>query len=77
MKNSNRIKNKLIECVESGDLTLGDIIDIIQYLVNKINLITQARYANKHKISRAGVKKRLDSGKEAFVQIMGNRYIID
>jgi fructose/tagatose bisphosphate aldolase len=77
MKNSNRIKNRLIECVESGELTLGDIIEIIQYLVNKVNLVTQARYALKHKISRASVKKRLDSGKEAFVEIIGNRFIID
>jgi hypothetical protein len=48
MKNSNRIKNRLIQCVEDGELSLGDIIDIIQYLANK-----------------------------AFVEIIGNRFIID
>ena len=48
MKNNNRIKNRLIQCVEYGGLSLGDIIDIIQYLANKV-----------------------------FVEIIGNRFIID
>lgn len=77
MKNSNRIKNRLIQCYEDGEISLGDTIDIIQYLANKVNLKTQAQYAKDHNISRAGVIKRLDSGKEAFIEILGNRFVID
>jgi hypothetical protein len=77
MENSERIKNRFIQCVEDSELTLGDIIEIIQYLVNKVNLITQAKYAKKHNISRSGTIKRLDSGKEAFIEIIGNRFIVD
>jgi hypothetical protein len=77
MKNSEKIKNRLIQCVEEGELSLGDIIEIIQYLVSKVNLTTQAKYAKNHGISRAGVIKRLKGGKEAFIEIIGNRFIID
>jgi hypothetical protein len=77
MKNSERIKNRLIQCVEDGEVSLGDMIDILQYLANKVNLTTQAKYAKKHGISRPSVIKRLDSGKEAFVEIIGNRFIVD
>jgi hypothetical protein len=37
----------------------------------------KAKYAKKHGISRPSVIKRLDSGKEAFVKIIGNRFIVD
>ena len=77
MKNSNRIKNRLIQCYEDGEISLGDTIEIIQYLVNKVNLTTQARYAKRRGISRPSVIKRLDSGKEAFVEIIGNRFVVD
>ena len=77
MKNSQRIKKRLIQCVDDGEISLGDLIEILQFLVNKVNLTTQAEYAKRKGISRAAVMKRIDSGKESFIEIIGNRFIID
>ena len=77
MKNSEKIKNRLVECVENGDLTFGDCIHIIEYLANKVNLVTQAQYSKKHEISRAGTYKRVASNKEATLLIGGVTFIID
>ena len=77
MKNSNRIKNRLIQCVEEGEITFGDLIEIIEYLVNKVNLTSQSEYAKQLNISRAGVQKRIKLGKEATLKIKGKQFIIN
>jgi hypothetical protein len=76
MKNSERIKNRLIQCVEEGELTFGHSIEIIEYLVNKVNLVSQADYARVHNISRVAVGKRVKSGKETTIKIGKTDYII-
>lgn len=66
----------MIQCVEEGETTYSDTIILTEYLVNKVNLFTQAEYARKIGISRAGIKKRIESGKEATLKINGKDFII-
>jgi hypothetical protein len=77
MKNSERIKNRLFQCVDEGDLTLGDILHIIENLANKVNLVSQATYSKKLGLSRAGMKKRVDTNKEASCMVGGRKFIVD
>lgn len=76
MDRSSKIKNRLIECVRNGELTMGDELEIIEFLVNRMNLITPAQYARRERISRAGAKKRMEAGKEAFVKLQGKVFIV-
>jgi hypothetical protein len=73
---SSKIKNRLFECLENGELTLGDELEIIEYMVNRVNPLTPAEYARREGISRAGAKKRIESGKEAYFTIAGQVFVI-
>jgi hypothetical protein len=73
---SSKIKNRLIDCLKNGELTMGDEIEIIEYMVNRFNPISQAEYARREKISPPAVIKRLESGKEAYIQISNHKFII-
>lgn len=73
---SEKIKNRLIECLENGEITMGHEIEIIEFMVNRINPLTPAEYARREGISRPAAKKKLESGKEAFLSIAGQKFII-
>jgi hypothetical protein len=77
MKNSERIKNRLIQCVEEGEISIGDVVEITEYLVNRINITTPSEYAKIKGISRAGVTLRIKRGKEATLKIKGKTFIIN
>lgn len=76
MDRSEKIKNRLIECLENGEISMGDEIEIIEYMVNRVNPLTPAQYARREGISRPAAKKRLESGKEAFISIANQKFII-
>lgn len=76
MHRSQLIKERFIECLENGELTMGDELSIIEHMVNRLNPISQATYAKQQHISEPAAKKRLDSGKEAVIHIAGIRLVI-
>jgi hypothetical protein len=76
MHRSIRIKERFIECLENGELTIGDELEIIEYMVKRLNPISQAEYARKQGISEPAAKKRIDSGKEAFITIANQRLVV-
>jgi MOSC domain-containing protein YiiM len=76
IERSQQIKIRLIEVLEKGEITMGDEIEIIEYMVNRINPISQAEYARRENISRPAAKKRIEAGKEAFIQIGNQKFIV-
>jgi hypothetical protein len=76
MHRSAKIKERFIECLENGELTMGDELEIIEYMVKRLNPKTQAQYAKMNNISEPAAKKRIDSGREAFIQVAGVRLIV-
>jgi len=76
MENSRKIKDKLILLSNTGKLTMSDEMKILQHLVNKFNLISQAEYAKLNGITSAGAKKRLESGKEPCIFIGKSKYVV-
>jgi hypothetical protein len=76
MENSRKIKDKLILLSNTGKLTMSDEMKILQHLVNKFNLISQAKYAKLNGITSAGAKKRLESGKEPCIFIGKSKYVV-
>jgi hypothetical protein len=76
MENSRKIKDKLILFSNTGKLTMSDEMIILQHLVNKFNLISQAEYAKLNGITSAGAKKRLESGKEPCIFIGKSKYVV-
>jgi hypothetical protein len=76
MERSEKIKNRLIECLKNGEITIGHEIEIIEYLINRVNPLTPAEYARREGISRPAAKKRLEAGKESFISIGNQKFII-
>lgn len=76
MHRSLLIKQRFLECLEKGELSIGDELEIIEFMVKRLNPISQAEYARRNQISEAAAKKRLDTGKESIVSIAGFRFVI-
>jgi hypothetical protein len=76
IERSLKIKKRLFECLENGQITMGDEIEIIEYMVNRLNPISPAQKAKELGISNAGIKKRIESGKEAFITIGKQKFIL-
>jgi hypothetical protein len=76
MHRSAKIKERFIECLENGELTMGDELEIIEYMVKRLNLKTQAQYARENGISEPAAKKRIDAGKEMTLTVAGIRFVI-
>lgn len=77
MDRSSKIKERLFECLENGEIMMGDEIEIIQHMVQRLNLSTVSEYARHHGISPNGAKKRVDSNKEASIKLNGQTFILD
>lgn len=77
MHRSSKIRDRLFECLEKGDITMGDEIAILQHIVQRLNLSTISAYARKHGISPNGAKKRVEANREASVILNGQLFIID
>lgn len=76
MHRSTLIRRRFIECLEKGELSMGDELSIIEYMVNRLNPISQAEYAKNQGISPPAAKKRLDLGKEAYISIGKVRFVV-
>jgi hypothetical protein len=76
MHRSSLIKERFIQCLENGEISMGDELEIIEYMVKRLNPVTPAQYAKKNNISEPATKKRLDTGKEALIHIAGMRLIV-
>lgn len=76
VERSEKIKKRLFECLSKGEITMGDELEIIEFMVNRVNPTTQAEYARKVGISRVAVKKRIETGKEAYISIAEQKFII-
>lgn len=77
LERSNNIKERLKECLENGEISYTDEIEIIQHLCNRLNLTTPAQLAKSRGISYNGMKKRIESGKEMTVKLRGQTFICD
>ena len=76
MHRSQLIKERFIQCLEKGELTMGHELEIIEYMVKRLNPVTPAKYARINGISEPAAKKRLDTGKEAVLHIAGFRLVV-
>ena len=76
MHRSQLIKERFIQCLENGEISMGDELEIIEHMVNRLNPKTQAEYAKFNNISQPAAKKRLDNGKEATIKLNGIRFVI-
>lgn len=55
---SKEIKKRYIKCSESGVINMSDELEILQFLVNKFNLISLSEYARVNNISKPAAIKR-------------------
>ena len=55
---------------------MGDELEIIEYMVKRLNPISPAEYAKIKGISQPAAKKRIDSGKECFIAIGKQRFVL-
>lgn len=69
-----KTRKRFIEIVDNNELMFGDELEILQYLVNKFNLISSSEYARINGISRAGVRHRVN--KEPTIRIGKLNYFI-
>ena len=73
---SEKIKNRFMKWLENGEITMGHEIEIMEYMVNILNPISTSEYARHEGISRPAAKKRIESGKQAFLTIGSQKFII-
>ena len=76
MTKSTLIAQKLIKLSDDGELNIGDEFKILEHLVNRFNLMSLSQYAKREKISNVAARKRIDSGKECFVELAGKICIL-
>jgi hypothetical protein len=76
MERSTKIRHKLIECSNKGELSYTDELHILHHLLNKFKPISLSEYARKEGISPNGAKKRMQAGKVMFVNMIGRDFII-
>jgi hypothetical protein len=76
MKKSAQIADRLIKLSNDDQLSIGDEFRILEHLVNRFNLISLSEYAKKEGISNVAARKRIDTGKECFIELAGKICIL-
>jgi hypothetical protein len=71
---SEEIRIRFIELLENGKLMMGDEMMILQYLVNKLNLISLTEYAKLNNISKPASIKRIE--KEPTIKVHKLHYFV-
>ena len=77
MKNSTRIKDRIIECSSNGELSYTDELHILNHLINKFKPLSLSEYARKENISPNGAKCRIAAGKVMYINMIGKTFIIE
>lgn len=77
MERSTKIRERLIECSNNGELNYTDELHILHHLLDKFKPISLAQYARKERISVNGEKSRIAAGKVMNLQMIGKTFIID
>lgn len=72
---SKKIKDRLIECSQNGELMYTDELHILQYLLERYNPMSLSDYARKEGISPNGAKDRIKRGKVMQLNIIGRTFI--
>jgi len=70
-----KTENKIIELIETNQLTFSGELNILQSLVQKFELKTISNYAKKNNISYNGVKKMIKEERIQNFSINGIKYI--
>lgn len=76
MKRSELIKNRFKEVVQNGELMMGHEIEILEFILQRLNPITVADYARKENISFNGAKEIIKKGKEANFSFGSQKFVI-
>lgn len=77
MERSTKIRERLIECSEKGELTFTDELHILHHLLDKFKPISLSDYARQEKISVNGAKSRIAYGKVIHLEMIGKTFIIN
>lgn len=75
MERSEKLKVRIKEVVQNGELVMSDEIELFQWWCKRFNLYTPAEAARHYGISFNGMKKRIASGKEMVVELKGQNFI--
>jgi hypothetical protein len=73
----NNVFERFKKDCEAGNFAMHTELSILQYLVERYNLISVANYAKKHKISHTAADKRIKSGKVMYLLIEKYKFIVN
>lgn len=77
MKNSVKIRERIIECSANGELSYNDELHILHHFLDKFKPISLSEYARNHNITPNGAKSRIASGKVMHLNMIGKTFIIE
>lgn len=75
MERSEKLKLRIKEVVQNGELTMRDEIELFQWWCNRLNLTTPAQLAREKGMSFNGMKQRINSGKEMTIELKGLKFV--
>jgi len=70
------VANRYIKSSEEGHITMDEELRILEYLVQRYKLTSLSDFAKEQNISYNGAKKRINSGKVMYIELMNQKFII-
>ena len=70
------ITRRFINASNNGKFTMDEELQMIKHLVTKFNFISKSEYARLNGITPQGVKSRLKSNNDAYIEMIGKIFII-
>jgi len=64
------------DAVENNKFTMDEELKFIEILLSKYNFISKSEYARKEGVSPQGVKARLISKSEPYIEVIGKVFIL-
>ena len=71
------IEDHLRKRIENGELSNGDLVQLIEAIGGYLNLETIPNYGKREGITYNGVKVRAKTNKIQVVKLFGYKYVID
>ena len=75
MINSDIVK-RFVNASNNGKFTMDEELQMIKHLVIKFNFISKSEYARLNGITPQGVKSRLKSNNDPYIEMIGKIFII-
>ena len=75
MKNTMTVIEKYEKASNSNRFTMADELEILNFIVNKYNFKSVAKYAKENNISNPAALKRIKTGKVMYIEMIDRKFI--